>query len=72
MSLSGYSDCEIQKMGRFKEYIREELACFSSGMSEKMARRFNFVNIAGGANHYVTPAIMNLNATTNTPLDSST
>jgi hypothetical protein len=36
LSLSGYSDTQIQKMGRwrgatFKEYIQEELACFSEG-----------------------------------------
>ena len=53
LSLAGYSDREIQKMGRwrsatFKEYIREELACFSEGMSRNMKRRFQFVNIAGG------------------------
>lgn len=38
LSLSGYSDTQIQKMGRwkgktFKEYIREDLHCFSEGMS---------------------------------------
>ena len=54
LSLSGYSDRQIQKMGRwkgatFKEYIREELACFSEGMSKSMKRKFGFVNIAGGA-----------------------
>ena len=32
----------------FKEYIREELHVFSIGMSTKMKRKFNFVNIAGG------------------------
>ena len=53
LSLSGYSDREIQKMGRwrsatFKEYIREELACFSVGMSTKMKTKFNFFNITGG------------------------
>ena len=41
IALSGYSDTQIQKMGRwkgatFKEYIREELACYSAGMSSKM------------------------------------
>ena len=45
---------EIQKMGRwkgdtFKEYIREELACFSAGMSKKMKQKFKFVNITGSA-----------------------
>ena len=28
----------------FKEYIREELACFSHGMSQNMKQKFNFVN----------------------------
>jgi hypothetical protein len=54
LSLTGYSDTQIQKMGRwrgatFKEYIREELAGFSEGMSRSMKRRFDFVNIAGNA-----------------------
>jgi hypothetical protein len=54
LSLSGCSDREIQKMGRwrsatFKEYIREELACFSAGMSTKMKHKFGFVNIAAGS-----------------------
>ena len=63
LSLSGYSDRQIQKMGRwrgatFKEYIREELACFSEGMSKNMRRKFNFVNIAGEAYHDVTNAVL--------------
>ena len=54
LALSGYSDTQIQKMGRwrgatFKEYIREELACYAQGMSRDMKRKFNFVNIAGNA-----------------------
>ena len=52
----------------FKEYIREELCCFSEGMSTSMKRDFNFVNIAGGAYHDVTAAVMleeyNLNPST--------
>ncbi len=41
LALSGYSDTQIQKMGRwrgatFKEYIREQLACYSEGMTTKM------------------------------------
>ena len=37
LSLAGYSDRDIQKMGRFigetfKEYIREELNCFAEVM----------------------------------------
>jgi hypothetical protein len=54
LALAGYSDTQIQKMGRwrgatFKEYIREELACYAQGMSRDMKRKFNFVNIAGNA-----------------------
>jgi hypothetical protein len=45
LSLSGYSDREIQKMGRwrsatFKEYLREQLHCFSDGMSRRMKQKF--------------------------------
>jgi len=41
LSLSGYSDTQIQKMGRwrgatFKEYIREELECYALNMSPDM------------------------------------
>lgn len=65
LSLSGYSDREIQKMGRwrsqtFKEYIREELSCFSAGMSTNMKQKFNFVNIEGGVYSDVTDAILQL------------
>jgi hypothetical protein len=54
LALLGYSDTQIQKMGRwkgatFKEYIREELVCYSMGMSSRMKRNFKFVNIAGNA-----------------------
>ena len=65
LSLAGYSDREIQKMGRwrsatFKEYIREELACFSTGMSKSMKRHFQFVNIAGGVYTDVTDQVIPL------------
>ena len=54
LALAGYSDTQIQKMGRwrgatFKEYIQEELACYARNMSRDMKRKFNFVNIAGNA-----------------------
>ena len=54
LSLSGYSDTQIQKMGRwrgatFKEYIREELVCYAHNMSRDMKQKFNFVNKAGNA-----------------------
>ena len=31
----------------FKEYIREELACYAHNMSRDMKEKFNFFNIAG-------------------------
>ena len=73
LALNGYSDREIQKMGRwrsatFKEYVREELHCYAAGMSTKMRHRFNFVNIAGGAYHDVTPDIVHAPFTQNTLL----
>jgi hypothetical protein len=63
LSLAGYTDRQIQKMGRwkgatFKEYIREELHVFSEGMSRDMKRKFQFVNIAGGAFHDVTAELV--------------
>ena len=59
LALLGYSDTQIQKMGRwrgktFKEYIREDLACYSAGMSTNMKRNFKFVNIAGNVYNDVT------------------
>ncbi len=43
LSLAGYSDTQIQKMGcwwgaTFKEYNREELACFSEGSTSMKTR----------------------------------
>ena len=63
LSLAGYSDTQIQKMGRwrgvtFKEYIREELACFSAGMSTDMKKTFRFVNVAGNAFHDITANVV--------------
>jgi hypothetical protein len=56
LALSGYTDTQIQKMGRwkgatFKEYIKEELACYSAGMSTNMKHNFKFVNVSGNAYH---------------------
>ena len=52
LHLQGYSDREIQKMGRwrgetFKEYVREQLSNFSEGMSRNMKKCMGFVNIEG-------------------------
>jgi len=60
LHLNGYSDREIQKMGRwrgetFKEYISDCLRGFSEGMSTNMKKKFGFVNIEGGVWHDVTP-----------------
>ena len=54
LHLNGYSDREIQKMGRwtsdtFKEYIRENISIFSEGMSKAMKKDFQFVNVHAGA-----------------------
>jgi hypothetical protein len=64
LALSGYSDTQIQKMGRwrgatFKEYVRNELACFSSGMSRDMKTKFGFVNVSGNAFSDITDACIN-------------
>ena len=59
LALSGYSNTQIQKMGRwkgttFKEYICEEPACYSVGMSANMKRTFKFVNVSGNAYNDIT------------------
>jgi hypothetical protein len=63
LALLGYSDTQIQKMGHWKgatikEYIREELACYSTGMSTSMKQNFNFVNISSNAYHDMTQNCM--------------
>jgi hypothetical protein len=63
LALSGYSDMQIQKMGRwkgamFKEHVREELACFSTGMSTAMKAKFGFVNVTGNAFHDITSLVI--------------
>jgi hypothetical protein len=62
LSLNGYSETEIQKMGRwrgetFKEYVRENLHLFSAGMSKAMKRTLGFVNITGGTPKEVTNSL---------------
>ena len=54
LSLAGYSDRDIKKMGRwrgetFKDHIREELHCFAERMLTEMKQDFKIFNIAGGA-----------------------
>jgi hypothetical protein len=77
LSLSGYSDTQIQKMGRwrgatFKEYIREELACFSEGMSRSMKKKFDFVNIAGNAFNFITDDLIDKDYEINASVASAT
>ncbi len=38
----------------FKEYIQEELACFSEGILMSMKKKFDFVNIAGNTFNAIT------------------
>ena len=61
LHMAGYTDHQIIKMGRWKtktflEYIREELGCFSSGMSRAMKRVFKYVNVSGDRWNNVTSA----------------
>ena len=54
LSLNGYSDTQIQKLGRwrgstFKEYIRDELHSFASGMSKAMKKLFGYMVVSGGS-----------------------
>ena len=42
----------------FKEYVREELASFSEGMSTKMKQKFHFVNVAGNSMYDITENII--------------
>ncbi len=65
LSLAGYSDRQIQKMGRwrgetFKEYVREQLSNFSEGMSASMQKTFGFVNVEGGVFHDITETVLTL------------
>jgi hypothetical protein len=71
LSLAGFSDTQIQKMGRwrgatFKEYVREELASFSEGMSTKMKQQFQFVNVAGNSMYDITDSVIASEYTVNT------
>jgi len=63
LALAGYSDTQIQKMGRwrgatFKEYVREELHIYSEGMSRAMKKKYGFVNVASGAYEDVTDTLI--------------
>jgi hypothetical protein len=62
--LNGFSEMHIQKMERwkgdtFKEYVREELNCFSDGMAKAMKQCFKFVNVTGHALTDITSQIIN-------------
>ena len=73
LALAGYSDTQVQKMGRwrgatFKEYVRNELTCFSSGMSRDMKQKFGFVNVSGNAFSDITDACVNGDYSAPSPL----
>ena len=73
LALSGYSDTQIQKMGRwreatFKEYVQNELACFSLGMSSDMKKKFGFDNVTGNAFSDITDACVNADYSSPLPL----
>jgi hypothetical protein len=44
----------------FKEYIREELANYSDGMSTAMKTKFNFMNVSGNAFRDITDTVMSM------------
>jgi hypothetical protein len=72
LALAGYTDTQIQKMGRwrgatFKEYIRNELACFAAGMTKDMKRRFHFVHISGNAFNDITDEMVLAEYSVTTP-----
>jgi hypothetical protein len=69
LALLGFLDTQIQKMGHwrsatFKEYIQEELANYSDGMSTAMKTKFNFMNIAGNAFKDIRDTVMTMDYNT--------
>ncbi len=64
---------KFKKMGRwrgatFKEYDQNELACFSTGMSSNMKKKFGFINVAGNAFSDITDACINADYSAPLPL----
>jgi len=73
LALAGYSDTQIQKMERwhgatFTEYVRNKLACFSSGMARDMKQKFGFVNVSDNAFSDITDACVNADYSAPSPL----
>ncbi len=73
LALAGYSDTQIQKMGRwrratFKEYIQNELASFSEGISMDMKQKFGFVNVSGNVFSDIMDACINTNYSAPIPM----
>ena len=52
----------------FKEDVQNELACFSSGMSSDMKKKFGFVNVAGNPFSDITDACVNADYSSPLPL----
>jgi hypothetical protein len=73
LSLAGYSDRQIQKMGCwkgviFKKCIQKELHMFSKGISCNMKRLFKFANTSGGMFHDAANAMIAMDYNVNTAL----
>jgi hypothetical protein len=73
LALSGYLDTQIQKMGcwrgaTFKEYVWNELVCFSFGMSQDMKQTFALVNVSDNAFSDITDACVNAEYSAPSPL----
>ncbi len=73
LALSGYFDTQIQKMGcwrgaMFKEYVQNEVACFSTKLASDMKKKFGFVNVAGNAFSNITDACINADYSAPLPL----
>ena len=73
LALFGYSDTQIQTMGcwhgvTFKEYVRNKLVCFSTGMSSNMKKKFGFINVLGNAFSDITDACINADYSAPLPL----
>jgi hypothetical protein len=73
LALAGYSDTQIQKMGRwsgatFKDYVWKDFAYFSSGMSQDMKQKFRFVNVSGNVFSDIMDACINAEYLTPLPL----
>ena len=64
---------QIQEMGRwhgatFKEYVRNELMCFSTSMSRDIKLKFGFINISTNTFSDIMDACINAEYAASLPL----